>query len=219
MLEDLKKQIWENYSIMEKKGFFALKKGSISIIDRNSGNIVIISREDNFQLEDICVINEAGTIIEGKKPALDFETHLELYKIYKDIESIVFTQSGFTMVWAEMKERIRPFSTYHAEHFRGEILCAEVLKEYVSGNNFNIGVAKSIKEAMKARSTSDMPGILVAQHGAYVWGKSPTHAADITMTLEEIAKSAWHMVSVSDLNVAQIPFWVQESKFAEANQE
>lgn len=217
MLEDLKKQVWESYTIMTEKELFVLKKGSISMIDRSNGNIVMIPKDEAFCLEDISVIDKNGSLIEGKEPRSDYETHIEIYKTYSEIESILFLQSGFTMVWAQMKERIRPFSTFHAEYFRGEILCAEVLCGMVSDNNFYIGVANAIKETMKARNTSDMPGMLVAQHGAYVWGKDPKHVVNLALALEEIAKSAWHMVSVSGLNVAQIPFWLQESKFAEAN--
>lgn len=217
MLEDLKKQVWESYTIMREKEYFVLTKGSISMIDRSNGNIVMIPKDEYFCLEDISVIDKNGSLVEGKEPGSDYETHIEIYKTYNEIESILFSQSGFTMVWAQMKERIRPFSTFHAEYFRGEILCAEVLSEMVSDNNFYIGVANAIKETMKARNTSDMPGMLVAQHGAYVWGKDAKHAVNLALALEEIAKSAWHMVSVSGLNVTQIPFWLQESKFAEAN--
>lgn len=217
MLEDLKKQLWEGYTDLSKKQIFSLKKGSISMIHRSSENIVIMPKEANFQLEDICVVDKNGILIEGKEPASDCETHIELYKMYPEIESILFSQSGFTMIWAQMKERIRPFSTFHAEYFRGEILCAEVLDKMVRNNNFYVGVANAIKETMNARSTFDMPGILVAQHGAYVWGKDLKHTINVLMALEEIAKSAWHMVSVSGLNVTQIPFWLLESKFAEVN--
>ncbi|WP_099467034.1 class II aldolase/adducin family protein [Konateibacter massiliensis] len=219
MLEDLKKQVCESYLEMENKGFLALKRGSISAIDRTTGNVVIVSREDNTAPEYISVINSEGALLEGKKPAFDYETHLELYKIYEDIDNILFTQSGYTMVWAQMRERIRPFSTYHTQYFRGEIQYTEVLPEDVSDKNYDKSVAKAIKRAMKARNTVDMPGILVAQHGAYTWGKTLKQVTEVAAALEEITKSAWHMASISGLNMNQIPFWVQEAKFAEAKQE
>lgn len=216
MLENKKSLLWQTYSKMKDKDFLKLNHGSVSVYDREEDKMIITSSAHKATEADICIVDAEGNIIEGTQPAVDYETHLGIYRTFPELTTIAFKQSGYTMVWAAMKERIRPFTTFHAEHFRGEVLCTPVIPEESTDKDYYGEIAHLIQATMQHRSTNDMPGILVAQHGAYIWGQSLEEMYDTTVALEEIADTAWHTVSVAGgLQGPQISYKMVEKNFKE----
>ena len=64
------------------------------------------------------IVDLQGNIVDGKlKPSSDLATHLELYKYYGDIGSIVHTHSRWATIWAQAAMCIPALGTTHEIYF------------------------------------------------------------------------------------------------------
>src|SRR3989344_6085027 len=69
---------------------------------------------------DIVLVNLDGEVIEGNKnPSSDTLTHLELYKNFKKINSVIHTHSQYATAFAQAKIPIICLGTTHADYFNG----------------------------------------------------------------------------------------------------
>ena len=93
-----------------EEGVMVIKPSGIAYEELTSQNMVLVDRN--------------GSVLEGDlQPSSDTMTHLELYKQYPSIGSIVHTHSPWATIWAQMGRGIPPLGTTHADDFYGEIPC------------------------------------------------------------------------------------------------
>ena len=120
-------------------------------------------------------------------------THIELYKAFDSISSIVHTHSENATVWAQAGRDIPPYGVTHAQYFRGYIPCTRSLTQTEIENNYEEQLAVSIYEAFSERGIDflDIPGALVFNHGPITWGKDALSAVKHAVILERIAKMAY----------------------------
>ena len=132
MLESLKKRVCEANLLLPKYGLVVLTWGNVSAIDREKGIVVIkpsgVKYED-MTPEKMVAVDLEGNILSGDlKPSSDLFTHLELYKNFDSIGSIIHTHSRWATIWAQMGDGIPPFGTTHADAFNGTIKCTDQRK-------------------------------------------------------------------------------------------
>lgn len=195
MLEQLKQSVLEANLELPVRGLVVYTWGNVSGIDREKGLIVIKAsgvRYEEMTLEHMLVLDLNGNIVEGKyKPSSDTPTHLALYKAFSDIGGIVHTHSTWATVWAQAQKGIPCYGTTHADYFYGEIPCTRLLKEKEINGEYEAETGAVIIEAFSGMDPVHVPGVLVAGHGPFTWGKDAHDAVHNSVVLEQIAKMAY----------------------------
>ncbi|KAJ86835.1 L-ribulose-5-phosphate 4-epimerase [Enterococcus faecalis] len=167
--------------------------GNVSEVDREAGIIVIKPSGVAYEQltpENMIVTDLDGNILQGElNPSSDLPTHLELYKAWSEVESIVHTHSTEAVAWAQAGRDIPFYGTTHADYFYGPIPCARSLTEAEVLNAYEKETGKVIVEEFARRHLNpvSVPGIVVCNHGPFTWGNSPAQAVYHAVVLEEIS--------------------------------
>jgi len=161
----------------------AIKPSGVSYSELTAGDLVLTALD--------------GTVVEGTlNPSSDLDTHLLLYREFPQIGGIVHTHSEFATSWAQACREIPCLGTTHADYFHGPVPLAEslsadeVAEAYV--RNTGAVIARLFRE--KGLDPIAVPGVLVAGHAPFAWGKSPATAVENADLLEYIAPLAYRRV-------------------------
>ena len=143
--------------------------------------------------QKMVLVDRNGSVLEGDlQPSSDTMTHLELYKQYPSIGSIVHTHSPWATIWAQMGRGIPPLGTTHADDFYGEIPCTRALTAEEIEQDYEKNTGKVILETLAQGDIQRQFGVLVREHGPFVWEETPEKAVEKAMVLEQVAMMAWH---------------------------
>ena len=196
MLEQLKQQVYEANMLLPKYGMVTFTWGNVSAIDRASGCMVIKPsgvEYDRMKPEDMVVVSLDGNKVEGKlNPSSDTDTHLELYRNFKEIGGIVHTHSRWATIWAQSGLSIPALGTTHADYFYGSIPCTRKMTPEEIAGSYELETGKVIVETFQGLSPTDIPAVLVNCHGPFAWGVDAHNAVHNAVVLEEVAMMAWH---------------------------
>lgn len=194
LLETLKKQVWEANLQLPQNGLVLYTWGNVSGVDREKQLVVIKpSGVEYNQLtpEDMAVVDFSGNLVEGNlRPSSDTPTHLVLYRKYPHVGGVVHTHSLYATIWAQAEKSIPAFGTTHADYFYGEIPCTRKLHSGEVEGCYEEETGNVIVETLKNINPAYVPGILVANHGPFAWGKDAKEAVYHATVLEEVAKMA-----------------------------
>lgn len=217
MVEELKRKVCEANLLLPKYGLVVLTWGNVSAIDREKGLIIIKPSGVSYNEmtpDKMVVVDMEGNIVEGKlKPSSDLFTHLELYKKFESIGSIIHTHSRWATIWAQMGEGIPPYGTTHADAFNGFIKCTDDLSDENTKNNYEKNIAIQISNTITAKEAEEIPAVLVKNHGPFVWGRNIDKAIENAVTLEEVAMMAWHVKQVKGENFNIMPNVLMEKHY------
>jgi L-ribulose-5-phosphate 4-epimerase len=201
MYEKLKADCLEANLLLPKYGLITFTWGNVSIIDRALGVVVIkpsgVSYED-MKAEDIVVLDLDGNVLYGKlRPSSDTATHLRLYKEYPNMGAIVHTHSRWATIFAQAKRAIPALGTTHADYFYGEIPCTRELTSNEINGSYELETGNVIVETIGKHDPLHCPGIVVASHGPFSWGKDAKDAVMHAVVMEEVAMMAWHAMMMN----------------------
>jgi L-ribulose-5-phosphate 4-epimerase len=201
MYEKLKVECLEANLLLPKYGLITFTWGNVSIIDRALGVVAIkpsgVSYED-MKAEDIVVLDLDGNVLDGKlRPSSDTATHLRLYKEYANMGSIVHTHSRWATIFAQAKRSIPALGTTHADYFYGEIPCTRELTSNEINGSYELETGNVIVETIGHHDPLHCPGIVVASHGPFSWGKDAKDAVMHAVVMEEVAMMAWHAMMMN----------------------
>ena len=201
MLKELKQKVLEANLLLPKKGLVTFTWGNVSAIDREKGLIVIkpsgVSYEE-MKLEDMVVLDLDGKIVEGRlNPSSDTDTHILLYKKFKEIGGIVHTHSSWATSWAQAGMEIPCFGTTHADYFYGSIPCTRKMSQEEIKGRYEYETGKVIVETFKKISPKFVPGVLVNNHGPFAWGKDAMDAVHNAVVMDEVAKIAYRSIQLN----------------------
>lgn len=195
MLEELKKSVCEANLDLVNKGVVIYTWGNVSGISDDRKYMVIKPSGvdyDGMSPEDMVVVDIAtGESVEGKwKPSSDTKTHLELYRKYQEIKSIVHTHSVNAVAFAQAGMAIPALGTTHADYFYGDIPCTRELTKQEVMEDYETNTGKVIIETVDSGGYDPMaiPGIVVKNHGPFAWGKSPANAVYNAVVMEKVAE-------------------------------
>ena len=194
MLDKLKEKVYKANLDLLRNGLVVHTWGNVSERDFESGLVVIkpsgVSYE-KMKPDDMVVIDTEGKKVEGKfNPSTDTQTHLLLYKKYKELGGIVHTHSAYATSWAQAGRAIPPLGTTHADHFYGEVPCTRLLTDKEIASDYEINTGKIILETLASLNPLKIPSVLVNGHGPFCWGRDADSAVYNAVALEEIAKMA-----------------------------
>ena len=201
MLEELKKAVCEANLKLHRAGLIVQTFGNVSGIDRGAGQVVIkpsgVSYEGMEPEQMVVVSLDGGQVVEGSlRPSSDTPTHLELYRAFGDIGGVVHTHSTHATAWAQAKREIPVLGTTHADYFYGPVLCTRVMTEQEIRNHYEANTGKVIVERFDGFDPVRLPGVLVAAHGPFTWGKDPDAAVQNAIILEHLAMLAARTLSL-----------------------
>ena len=201
MLEKLKKEVLEANLELPEYGLVTYTWGNVSGIDREKGLFVIKPsgvEYDQMTAEDMVVVDLEGNKVEGElKPSSDTATHLYLYNHFKEIGGIVHTHSAWATSWAQSGKGIPAFGTTHADYFYGEIPCTRKLTADEIKGEYEKNTGKVIVERFQDIEPTQIPGVLVNNHGPFNWGTDAKNAVHNAVVMEENAKMAYRAVNIN----------------------
>lgn len=201
MLEELKKQVWEENLKLCSYGLITLTWGNASAIDRDTGLVVIKPsgvRYDVMQPEDMVVVDLEGNRVEGKwNPSSDAPTHLVLYKAFSEIGGVVHTHSRWATIFAQAGMAVPALGTTHADAFHGDVPCTRKMTAEEIAGAYEAETANVIVETFRGHDPMEIPAVLVHSHGPFTWGKNASKAVENAVILEEVAMMAWHTVHMN----------------------
>ncbi len=194
MLDKLKKAVCEVNLALVREGLVLQTWGNASGIDRAGGYVVIKPSGVDYgrmRPAQMCVVDLDGAPVEGKlKPSVDLATHLALYKAFPEIGGVVHTHSHYATCFAQARRPIPCFGTTHADYFYGQIPLTDALTAREAANRYEENIGRVIVRRYAGLNPMEHPAVLVAGHGPFVWGRSPEHALENAVVLEEVARMA-----------------------------
>ena len=199
-LRELREQVLDANLELVRKGLVLYTFGNASGIDRERELVVIKPSGVDYErlaIEDLVVVDLNGRIVEGSlNPSSDVKTHLLLYREFPAIGGVVHTHSEFATSWAQAGKAIPCYGTTHADYFHGEVPVTRPLtdEEIEADYEFNTGVV--IAARFKELDPLAVPGVLVANHAPFAWGKTAAAAAYNAVVLEYVAKLAFRTVLI-----------------------
>jgi L-ribulose-5-phosphate 4-epimerase len=201
MLEELKKQVWEENIKLSTYGLITLTWGNVSAIDRESGLVVIKPSGvgyDVMQPEDMVVVDLDGNRVEGKwNPSSDTPTHLVLYKAFPEIGGVVHTHSRWATIFSQAGMDVPALGTTHADAFYGDVPCTRKMTFEEIAGAYEAETGNVIVETFQGKDPMEIPAVLVNSHGPFTWGKNAAKAVENSVILEEVAMMAWHTVRMN----------------------
>lgn len=194
MLKTLKKEVCQANLDLVTYGLVTLTWGNVSGFDADKQLMVIKPsgvRYDIMKPEHMVVVDLEGKVIDGDlKPSSDTATHILLYKNFKGIGGITHTHSFHGTMFAQAREPIPCYGTTHADHFMGPIPVTRPLtpREVDEAYELNTGVV--ILDCFAAMNPLEIPGVLVAGHAPFAWGKTAMDSVKNAVALEAVAQLA-----------------------------
>jgi len=189
-----------NHKIVEKGlvigtfGNASLREGEYCYIKPSGININKCTENDISK-----VIIETSKSVEGKKPSTDTPTHLELYKEFPDIGGIVHTHSLYATAWGQSGKPVPCLGTTHADYWNGDIPVTRKMSDKEINGDYEKETGRVIIEKLEELNVHPLecPGILVASHGNFTWGKTIEEAVSNAEKLEFIAKLSYLSLSIN----------------------
>lgn len=202
MLEALKKEVCDANRRLVAEGLVVQTWGNVSAIDRRRGLMVIkpsgVSYEQMNFRQMVVVSLKTGAVVDGAlKPSSDTPTHLNLYRAFPAIGGVVHTHSLFATAWAQARRELPALGTTHADYFHGAVPCTRPLRAAEIKGDYEANTGKVIVERFAKVDPLAFPGVLVAGHGPFTWGKTPGTAVDSAVVLEFLARMASETLKIN----------------------
>tara|TARA_B100000795_G_C22794617_1_gene438699 strand:+ start:196 stop:882 length:687 start_codon:yes stop_codon:yes gene_type:complete len=173
----------------------SIRHKNLCLIKPTGANLNLIKYSD---ISVIDIIKKK--IISGKKPSVDLDIHLAIYKNYKDIHSIVHTHSLYATSWAQSGRPIPCYGTTHADYYPNDIPITKLLNKKNIQKNYEEEIAKSVVNKLKNLKINplNIPGMLISNHGVLAWGKSSKEAMKNAIAIEFIAQLAFNSEMINN---------------------
>lgn len=168
--------------------------GNVSAVDRAAGIVAIkpsgVPYEGLTAAHMVPVSLETGEVLDSTfRPSSDTPTHLELYRAF-GCGGVVHTHSPWATTLAQARLPVRCMGTTHADYFRGDVPVTRPMRESEVGADYEQNTGRVIVEAFRDASIDpeQVPAVLVANHGPFVWGSDPFEAIERAQVLELLAR-------------------------------
>jgi L-ribulose-5-phosphate 4-epimerase len=176
MIEQLRDEVFQANIALRRYGLVTLTWGNVSGINRTRDVVAIKPSGVDYESmtpADMVVVDLDGNVLDGKlRPSSDTPTHLELYRAFPSIGGVVHTHSAYATMFAQACREIPCLGTTHADHFNGPIPVTRFLSAEEVEAGYERETGKVIVERFSDLHAEDTPGVLVAGHAPFAWGKN-----------------------------------------------
>jgi L-ribulose-5-phosphate 4-epimerase len=194
-LTQLRVEVLEANLELVRRGLVLYTFGNASGILRDEGLVVIKPSGvpyEKMKPGHLVVTDLDGKIVEGElRPSSDLPTHLVLYRAFTEIGGVVHTHSEYATAWAQARREIPCFGTTHADYFHGPVPVTDPLSDREIAGEYEENTGDAILRTFHDLDSSALPGVLVANHGPFTWGKDVAAAAHNAVILEALARTAY----------------------------
>jgi L-ribulose-5-phosphate 4-epimerase len=221
LLPSLREEVLHANREISRRGLAPHTFGNASGIDRSGRRdplVVIKPSGVNYATltaADLVITDLDGKIVEGTlRPSSDLDTHTYLYREFPGIGGIVHTHSEFATSWAQALRPIPCLGTTHADTFHGPVPITEHLtaEEVAEAYELNTGAVIVRRFRFDGLDPIAVPGVLVAGHAPFAWGKNVAEAVENADVLEYIARLAFRSVLLGAPE-SGIPAYVSEHHY------
>jgi L-ribulose-5-phosphate 4-epimerase len=200
MLPSLRQAVLEANQSLGALGLAPFTFGNASAIDRARGLVMIKPSGvpyERMTADDLVITDLHGTVVDGKlRPSSDLPTHLVLYRAFESIGGVVHTHSHFATAWAQARRQIPCFGTTHADYFHGPVPVTADLTANEIATAYEANTGEAIVRRFTGVDPLDLPAVLVASHASFCWGRTVEDAVHTAAVLEEVARMAYHTVTL-----------------------
>jgi L-ribulose-5-phosphate 4-epimerase len=180
-LSPLKAEVLAVARQMSADGMAPATWGNVSARHPATGLVVITPSGmayDSLAVEDICVVDQDGNLVEGKwKPSVETPLHCLFYRGRADVCGIVHTHSLYATAFACVGKPIPVIIATLASAAGGEVAVAP----YATA-----GTEEFATSALAA--LGDRMAVLLANHGVVTVGKTLAEAYTVAEVVENAAK-------------------------------
>jgi L-ribulose-5-phosphate 4-epimerase len=202
LLASLREQVLHANQEIARRGLAPHTFGNASGIDRSGSEPLVVIKPSGVDYTsltptDMVVTDLEGKIVEGSlRPSSDLDTHTYLYREFSQIGGIVHTHSEFATSWAQAGRPIPCLGTTHADYFHGPVPVTEPLtaEQVAEAYVRNTGAVIVRRFRSGGLDPIAVPGVLVAGHAPFTWGKTALAAVEHADVLEYIARLAFRSV-------------------------
>jgi L-ribulose-5-phosphate 4-epimerase len=200
-LRALREAVLQANLALPRHGLVTFTWGNVSGRHAASGLVAIKPSGvpyDALQLDDIVVLTLDGERVAGTlKPSSDTPTHLALYRAWPQLGGIVHTHSTHATAWAQAGRPIPALGTTHADYFHGPVPCSRPLTREEVAGDYELTTGQVIVETFAGLDPVACPGILVAEHAPFAWGRDPQQAVHNAVVMEEVARMALYTLALN----------------------
>jgi len=183
---NLVKLTWGNASVLSDDGkYIAIKPSGVNFSE--------------LSYSQICIVElYTGKLVEGNHPSVDTPIHLEIYKAFPEIKSIIHSHSKFATSYAQALKSIPLLGTTHADYFLNDIPLAREL-EVDELDQYEKNLGKSVVDYFQESKINplNIPAILLPRHGVMVFSDSPKRTLECAIVLEEISEMAYYTTQIN----------------------
>jgi L-ribulose-5-phosphate 4-epimerase len=214
---DLRQHVLAANRSLADRGLAPFTFGNASAIDRAAKAVVIKPsgvKYADMTPDDLVVVDLDGGVMEGlRRPSSDMPTHLALYKAFRQIGGIAHAHSHYATAWAQSCREIPCYGTTHADHFHGPVPVVDFLRESEVVGDYESNTGHAIERKFGGIDPMKTPGVLLAGHGAFCWGRNVFDAVETMAILEEVARLAFDTVALN-ADALPLPEHVREKHFS-----
>lgn len=148
MLEKLKEAVCEANLKLVEYGLVIMTWGNVSAISEDGRFVVIKPSGVDYSVMEpgmMTVVDMDGSIVEGElRPSSDLPTHLELYRSFAGVRSVVHTHSLWATSLAQAELDLPCYGTTHADTFHGSVPCTRALTQQEIDGEYELNTGKVI---------------------------------------------------------------------------
>jgi L-ribulose-5-phosphate 4-epimerase len=216
VLKQLKEEVCAANLQLVEFHLVTLTWGNVSAISRPEGLVVIkpsgVEYKD-LKPKDMVVVDLSGRVVDGSlQPSSDTPTHIELYKAFPAIGGIAHSHSEYATIFAQAQREIPCFGTTHADTFYGSVPVTRFLKKDEVKKNYELNTGKVITERFEQLDPEAIPGVLVAGHAPFTWGKNAMDAVQNNLILEIVASMALRSLALNR-NLGPLPDYILKKHY------
>ena len=194
--KNIREECWEANRRLPATGLVDLTFGNVSVYDPDKAVLAIKPsgvEYDALTPASMVIVDLEGTVVEGElRPSSDTPTHRCLLRAFADrgVRSIVHTHSRCAVAFAQAGVDLPCLGTTHCDYFYGSVPVTRAMTAEEIANDYEWNTGRVVLERFTKINPTEVPAVLVRNHGPFAWGPCGAKAVETAQALEIVADMA-----------------------------